>query len=108
MVKAKPTTNKNVGASEGAVRKEWYVRTDSTDEWFGPLSFRDADKHARVMTREGTLTNVLYAQVGTHLGERPGDPASADRMFVVWVYENGKAFLRGRSAEFNKDKLPII
>lgn len=105
-MKAKPSTG-NIGASKGSAREEWYVRSNSDDEWFGPLSFWVADKQARVMTREGTPVNVLYAQVGTRLGERGGDPASSDRMFVAVMYENGKAFLRGRAAEFNKDKLPM-
>lgn len=96
----------NIGASYGPPRKEWYVRKDVNDPWFGPLSFRDADKHARVMTRDGTDTSVKYAQIGT-TADRTADPnTQPDLLFVVFIYENGKAFLGGRQAEFNKDKLP--
>lgn len=112
IVEAEPTqgpvlTPHVPGVSFGPPRKEWYVRRDVSDPWFGPLSFRDADAHARVMTRDGTPINVLYAQVGTFLGTRGGDPIKDPSVvFVDRMYANGKLYLTGRAAEFNKDKLP--
>ncbi len=88
--------------------KDWWVRRDNTDTWFGPLSYRDANRHARVMTLDGTDLDVKYAQVGTIMGERPGDPATLpSRMFVAFLYVNGRMTLGGRAAEFHKDKLPF-
>lgn len=86
--------------------KDWYLRRDSNDSWFGPLTFREADDQARRMTYDGTVENVMYAQLGTFVGTRGGDPSmDPSVLFVVYIYANGKLFLRGRQAEFHKDKL---
>ena len=85
----------NIGSLLTQPRREWYFRRDSSEPWFGPLSFRDADKHARIDTRDGTPVNVKYAQVGTFLGTRGGDPITEpERVFVALLYANGKPFLR--------------
>lgn len=56
---------------------------------------------------DGDALNVLYYQMGTFLGDRPGDPITEPhRVFVERIYENGKPFLMGRAADYNKDKLP--
>lgn len=63
------------------------------------------------MTKPKYLTNAItveYAQVGQVVGARPGDPSTLQpEMKVVYLYENGKQYLGGRMAEFNKDKVPV-
>ncbi len=90
-------------------QKDWYIRETSSDSWYGPLSYRQADKYARVETRDGTDVDVKYMQLGVFVGDRAGDPkVDTPTVFVVMIYANGKPFLRGRAAEFNKDKLPPL
>ena len=95
----------NIGTSVGAARKEWYVRKDHTDAWFGPLSWRDADKHARVMTRKGTPADVKYAHVGYVKNNSGVDVlVEPEKVRMDGVYANGKQFLKGRQAEFHRKK----
>ena len=56
---------------------------------------------------DNTIAEVKYAQVGTILGTRGGDPQVTPDMFVAYLYENGKQYLGGRMAEFNSDKVPV-
>jgi len=99
----------NVGALVGDPRREWWVRRDESEPWFGPLSYRDANSQARRMTMDvdETISEIKYAQVGTILGSRGGDPNVDPNMFVAYLYANGKQYLGGRMAEFNKDKVPV-
>jgi len=99
----------NPGALVGDPRREWWVRKDESDPWFGPLSYRDANSQARRMTMDvdETISEIKYAQVGTILGTRGGDPNVDPNMFVAYMYANGKQYLGGRMAEFNKDKVPV-
>jgi len=89
----------------------WWVRRDETEQWYGPLSYRDANHQARNMTKPKYLTDAItveYAQVGQVVGARPGDPSTLQpAMKVIYMYENGKQYLSGRVAEFNKDKVPV-
>lgn len=102
-----------VGSMVGDPRREWWVRKDDTDEWFGPLSYRDANSQARRMTlptdinAAGNSNNIKYAQVGTIMGTRGGDPNVPPDMMVVFMYANGKQTLGGRMAEYHKDKWPV-
>jgi len=104
-----PSPPRNIGVLIGDPRREWWVRKDASDPWFGPLSYRDANSHARRMTVrvDNTIAEVKYAQVGTILGTRGGDPNVTPNMFVAYMYENGKQFLAGRMAEYNADRLPV-
>lgn len=104
-----PVPPNNIGALVGDPRREWWVRKDENDVWFGPLSYRDANYQARRMTVDvdETISEIKYAQVGTILGTRGGDPNVDPDMFVAYLYANGKQYLGGRMAEYNKDKVPV-
>lgn len=104
-----PVPPNNIGSLVGDPRREWWVRKDETDPWHGPLSYRDANSQARRMTMDvdETISELKYAQVGTILGTRGGDPNVAPDMFVAFLYANGKQYLGGRMAEFNSDKVPV-
>jgi hypothetical protein len=104
-----PVPPNNIGALVGDPRREWWVRKDENDPWFGPLSYRDANSQARRMTMDvdETIAEIKYAQVGTILGTRGGDPNVDPDMFVAYLYANGKQYLGGRMAEYNKDKVPV-
>lgn len=89
--------------------KEWYYRGDEDDVWYGPLSYRDANSQARRSTMPRYLADafpVKYAQVGTKVGTRGGDPSTMQpEMRVVFVYANGRQYLSGRIAKYNSDKV---
>lgn len=113
-----PVPPNNIGSLIGDPRREWWVRKDENDPWFGPLSYRDVNFQARRMTVDvdNTISEVKYAQVGTILGARGGDPNldpnkvvdpnTDPGMFVTYLYANGRMYLGGRMAEFNADKVP--
>ena len=88
--------------------RDWWIRRDESDVWHGPLSYRDANFQARRMTvdADNSILEVKYAQIGTNVGDRGGDPKVAPHMIVVYIYANGRQYLGGRMAEFNKDKVP--
>jgi hypothetical protein len=104
-----PVPPNNIGSLVGDPRREWWVRRDDTEPWHGPLSYRDANYQARRMTMDvdETISELKYAQVGTILGTRGGDPLVSPDMFVAYLYANGKQYLGGRMAEFNADKVPV-
>ena len=107
-----PAVPGNVGALIGDPRREWWVRKDENDTWVGPYTYQEANSRARRMTmprdinRASELDRIKYAQVGTIMGTRGGDPNVSPHMRVAFMYENGKQYLAGRMAEFNKDKVP--
>jgi len=105
-----PVPPNNIGSLVGDPRREWWVRKDDTEPWHGPLSYRDANYQARRMTMDvdETISELKYAQVGTVLGTRGGDPQVDPDMFVAYLYANGKQYLGGRMAEFNSDKVPVV
>lgn len=105
-----PVPPNNIGSLVGDPRREWWVRRDDTEPWHGPLSYRDANYQARRMTMDvdETISELKYAQVGTVLGTRGGDPNVVPDMFVAYLYANGKQYLGGRMAEFNADKVPVV
>lgn len=97
----------NIGSSSGTPRKEWYVRTGPNDEeLFGPVSFYEADKHARYLSslEDGQKT----AQVIRIMSTAAGDPARrSNSVFVAYAYVDGKKFVGGRVAQFlNGQGLP--
>lgn len=102
-------SNPPVGLPITDPNQEWWVRPDDDTPWHGPLSYRDANFQARRMTDDAdhAILEVKYAQVGTFLGTRGGDPVDMSRMFVVYLYANGKMYLGGRLATFNLDKVPV-
>lgn len=89
----------------------WYYRRDDTERWHGPLSYRDANSQARRATLPRSLTEAIvtkYAQVGQVLGARGGDTRKMKpHIRVVYMYANGKQYLGGKLAEYNKDKVPL-
>lgn len=92
------------------VLEGWYYRMDDTEKWHGPMSYRDANSQARRMTMPKYLSNAItvkYAQVGQVLGVRGGDPKMKPHMRVVYMYANGRQYLGGKIAEFNKSKVPV-
>lgn len=104
-----PVPPNNIGSLVGDPRREWWVRRDDTEPWHGPLSYRDANSQARRMTMnvDNTISELKYAQVGTILGTRGGDPNVAPDMFVTYLYANGRQYLGGRMAAYNADKVPV-
>jgi hypothetical protein len=91
-------------------RREWWLRKDNSDPWFGPLMYRDANSQARRMTMQRYLSDpeVKYAQLGTIVGGRIGDPIQNNpHMLVAFMYANGKQYLGGRLAEYNSDLVPV-
>lgn len=94
----------NVGALITEPRREWWVRENKNDPLFGPLSFRDADKHARFLSQVEEKSGL--AEVVTFLGTRGGDPSSCDpsTLFVAFLYIEGKRTLGGRMAQFHSDR----
>lgn len=104
-----PVPPNNIGSLVGDPRREWWVRRDDTEPWHGPLSYRDANYQARRMTMDvdETISELKYAQVGTILGTRGGDPNVDPDMFVAYLYANGKQYLGGRMAAYNADKVPV-
>lgn len=88
---------------------DWYYRRDETEEWCGPMSYRDANSQARRCTLPKHLSEhfpVKYAQVGTLVGDRGGDPVGIEaRMRIVYLYANGRQYLAGHLAEYNSDKV---
>lgn len=85
---------------------DWFVRRDKHSSVFGPMSYRDADRHARFLSVEEDGPGL--AQVITFLGNRAGDPVTFPRLFVEGYYARGKKFLRGRAAQFHSDKELLI
>ena len=98
-----------IGQLIGEPNRDWWLRKDDTDPWFGPLSYRDANAKARRSTLDvdETINETKYAQVGTILGSREGDPLILEKMVVVFMYVNGKMYIGGKLAEYNKDKVPL-
>ncbi len=81
---------------------DWFVRREKGAPLIGPMSFRDADRHARFMSVEENGPGL--AQVVTFLGNRKGDPTTFPaRLFVDGYYALGKKFLGGRTAQFHSD-----
>lgn len=105
-----PVPPNNIGQIElQEPNRDWWVRKDDSEPWHGPLSYRDANSQARRMTLEvdNTISEVKYAQVGTILGTRGGDPEVSPDMFVAFLYANGRQYLGGRMAEFNAPLVPV-
>lgn len=81
---------------------DWFVRKAPDSPFIGPLSYRDADRHARFCSAEEGGTGL--AQVVTILGIRKGDPVSFPaRVFVEGQYALGKKYMRGRPAQYHSD-----
>lgn len=89
--------------------QDWYYRRDHDEEWFGPMSYRDANSQARRCTLPKFLKDhipVKYAQVGTIVGGRGGDPVTLEaEIRVVYLYANGRQYLSGHLARYNADKV---
>lgn len=88
----------------------WYYRATDEDEWFGPMSYRDANSQARRSTLPKYLADhihVKYAQVGRMFGSQSGEPLLEPQIVVVYIYANGRQYISGKIAQFNADKVPL-
>jgi hypothetical protein len=91
-------------------RRDWWLRKDESDPWVGPMSYTEANSKARRMTMDvdETINELKYAQLGTLLGDREGDPIQLNpHMMVAFIYCNGKQYLGGQLARYNADKVPV-
>jgi hypothetical protein len=97
----------NIGSLISDPRREWYVRENAQDPLHGPLSFTVADKHARWISsledRSG-LAEVVTFVSNTSRGGDPSRPNPNPRLFVVFLYIEGKRTLGGRAAQFHSDR----
>jgi hypothetical protein len=94
----------------GDPRRDWWLRKDESDPWSGPMSYTEANSKARRMTMDvdETINELKYAQLGTLLGDREGDPVQlSPHMMVAFIYCNGKQYLGGQLARYNADKVPV-
>jgi len=97
----------NIGSLLGDPRREWYVRENSQDPLFGPLSFAEADRHCRYLSQLEDRSGL--AELVTYVADtsRGGDPARLSpkpRLFVAFIYIKGKRTLGGRTAQFHSDR----
>ncbi len=95
----------NVGSSVGEPNKDYFVRINPNDtQLVGPLTFAQANAHARFLSREESNT-FGTAEVITSVGTRGGDPIQETPvLFVKFLYIRGRLTLGGRAAEFNSKK----
>jgi len=80
----------------------WYYRENKDSELVGPMPFNHAHRGCFFLSKDKTKSGT--AELVSIMGDRPGDPAGAERKVMVErIYLRGRIVVTGRFAQWYSD-----